>query len=171
MRRQDKYKVIMEANLMLEQSYLKSKGLLKENSEEELARLLGDKYEAFVGLVNSVKGKPEVIGDLKRLSNDDTTVDEIEDVVSGVNESEEEGEDVKTTLQQTLFGAKYGAIAGSMTALPYLATIFATSAVTAPVLVAAAAMIAGGTAIGSVLTYLSSKGIESNDTGDDEYGI
>lgn len=47
MRRQDKRKNIEQANLMLEQSYLKSKGLLKENSEKELAKLksiLGDEY-------------------------------------------------------------------------------------------------------------------------------
>ena len=36
MRRQDKYRNIEQANLMLENSYLKSKGLLKEEAEEKV---------------------------------------------------------------------------------------------------------------------------------------
>lgn len=158
MRKQDKYKVIMEANMRLEKSYLRNKGLLNESEEiDKLKSLLGDKYDEFVGLVQALKKDPEAREEVEELSQDKNTLNKIEAVAGDMNEDEEEEVD-KTPLQKTLFGAKYGAIAGSMTALPYLATIVATGGVATPAILAAAAMIAGGSAIGSVLTYLSDKG-------------
>ena len=44
MRRQDKYKNIEQANLMLENSYLKRKGLLKEETENSVKFKITDKF-------------------------------------------------------------------------------------------------------------------------------
>ena len=44
MRRQDKYRNMEQANLMLENSYLKSKGLLKEEAEEKVKITVGTSH-------------------------------------------------------------------------------------------------------------------------------
>jgi hypothetical protein len=44
MRRQDKYRNIEQANLMLENSYLKSKGLLKEEAENSVKFKITDRF-------------------------------------------------------------------------------------------------------------------------------
>jgi hypothetical protein len=50
MRRQDKYKNMMKANLMMEQSYLSGKGLLKEESKDEKINRLNLFLDKFKNL-------------------------------------------------------------------------------------------------------------------------
>lgn len=62
MRRRDKLKNIEQANIMLEQAYLKSKGVLKENNNhfEEAENAISNMTEigdVFKYLFNSIKGR------------------------------------------------------------------------------------------------------------------
>lgn len=163
MRKQDKRKNMEQANLMLEQSYLKNKGLLNENLNTKRVK----------DTLHNLLQDPEVITDLEKISNDKEAlkgiVDGIVDDMKNMTESEE---DKKKVLKNTLRAAGLSSISGAaISAIYLLIRLVSTGAVDANDALVTGAITSGNASIGAILGYLTSKydlsDVEFEDVDDD----
>lgn len=145
MRRQDKRKNIEQANLMLEQSYLKNKGLLNENLNTK----------SVMNTLRNLLQDPKVMTDLEKISKNKEALDGIVDDMKNMTESEENEKEV---LKNTLKVAGLSSISGAaISAIYLLIRLVSTGAVDANDALVTGAITSGNASIGAILGYLTSK--------------